>query len=78
MSSQPTFGVVPDHVMTLLEGMSLQKRQQVFDFVEFLDCKQMEDEGDKGVKESRILGLHAGQGWVSDDFDQPLSDELWL
>ena len=25
----------------------------------------------------RILGLHEGQGWVSDDFDDPLPDEFW-
>lgn len=25
----------------------------------------------------RIAGLHEGQGWVSDDFDDPLSDEFW-
>ncbi len=26
----------------------------------------------------RILGLHAGSTWVSDDFDDPLPDEFWL
>ena len=25
----------------------------------------------------RILGLHEGQGWMSDDFDAPLPDEFW-
>lgn len=25
----------------------------------------------------RVLGLHAGQIWVSDDFDAPLPDEFW-
>lgn len=25
----------------------------------------------------RIAGLHAGMGWVSDDFDAPLPDEFW-
>jgi prevent-host-death family protein len=25
----------------------------------------------------RIAGLHAGMGWISDDFDAPLSDEFW-
>lgn len=25
----------------------------------------------------RIAGLHAGMGWVSDDFDDPLPDEFW-
>ena len=26
---------------------------------------------------TRILGLHAGKTWVSDDFDDPLPDEFW-
>lgn len=26
----------------------------------------------------RIAGLHAGLGWVSDDFDNPLPDEFWV
>ncbi len=25
----------------------------------------------------RIAGLHEGQGWVSEDFDDPLPDEFW-
>lgn len=28
--------------------------------------------------EKRIAGLHAGQGWVSDDFTDELSDGFWL
>jgi len=26
----------------------------------------------------RILGLHAGQIWMSDDFNDELSDKFWL
>ena len=25
----------------------------------------------------RVVGLHAGMGWMSDDFDAPLPDEFW-
>jgi hypothetical protein len=31
-----------------------------------------------GVTEQRILNLHAGGAWVSDDFDDPLPDEFWF
>lgn len=31
-----------------------------------------------GTKKQRIAGLHAGMGWMSDDFDAPLPDEFWL
>ena len=26
----------------------------------------------------RVLGLHAGQTWIADDFDAPLPDSFWL
>ena len=29
-------------------------------------------------KQPRVLGLHEGKGWISEDFDKPLSDEFWL
>lgn len=29
------------------------------------------------AQKPRIAGLHAGMGWVSDDFDEPLPDEFW-
>jgi hypothetical protein len=29
-------------------------------------------------KQPRVLGLHQGKGWISEDFDKPLSDEFWL
>lgn len=25
----------------------------------------------------RIAGLHEGQGWISEDFNDPLPDEFW-
>lgn len=30
------------------------------------------------AKAPRVLGLHAGQVWVSPDFDDPLPDSFWL
>lgn len=26
----------------------------------------------------RIAGLHAGKGWIAEDFDAPLPDSFWL
>jgi prevent-host-death family protein len=26
----------------------------------------------------RVLGLHEGQGWISDDFNAPLPDSFWI
>ena len=44
-------------------------------------------EGDKPVARltpipspgrKRVMGLHRGVAWMSDDFDEPLPDEFWL
>jgi antitoxin (DNA-binding transcriptional repressor) of toxin-antitoxin stability system len=44
-------------------------------------------EGDKQVARlvpipspgrERVMGLHRGAAWMSDDFDEPLPDEFWL
>ena len=29
------------------------------------------------IKKKRILGLHDGETWTSDDFDEPLPEEIW-
>ena len=29
-------------------------------------------------RKKRVLGLHPGSIWTSDDFDEPLPDEFWL
>lgn len=29
-------------------------------------------------KKPRVLGLHAGMGWISDDFNDELPDEFWF
>lgn len=28
-------------------------------------------------EKQRVAGLHAGMGWMRDDFDVPLPDEFW-
>jgi antitoxin (DNA-binding transcriptional repressor) of toxin-antitoxin stability system len=27
---------------------------------------------------NRVMGLHRGVAWMSEDFDEPLPDEFWL
>jgi hypothetical protein len=29
-------------------------------------------------EQPRIAGLHEGQVWISDDFNEPLPDDFWL
>jgi hypothetical protein len=34
-------------------------------------------EPEAAVRPVRVLGLHAGQTWIGDDFDAPLPDSFW-
>ena len=46
-------------------------------FREMLD-RTLAQIGDMRPKKQRVLGLHAGQWWVADGFDDPLPDASWL
>lgn len=39
---------------------------------------QENDQPLPSIKAERVAGLHAGMAWVSDDFDEPLTNEFWL
>jgi Protein of unknown function (DUF2281) len=72
--------LIPEAVLAVLQALSPEQRQQVFDFAEFLAQRQ-EPAGDQSLKPAkspRIPGLHAGQVWMSEDFDAPLPDEFWF
>ncbi|MCB0164303.1 MAG: DUF2281 domain-containing protein [Anaerolineae bacterium] len=59
-------------------------------FIEFLQFKtghnmltpeeanQLKDHPTDEPLSPRVLGLHQGQGWISEDFNAPLPDEFWL
>jgi hypothetical protein len=60
-------------------------QQQVIDFVEFLIGKysthqEITNQTSLGTeaKSERMLGMHRGKIWISDDFDAPLPDQFWL
>lgn len=42
------------------------------------DMLMQKENGKSVLPKHRIAGLHAGMIWVSDDFDEPLTDEFWL
>lgn len=61
--------------LTRLQNLPAEQQQQVIDFVEFLTQKYS-NSPQQGT--GRVLGLHQGMGWVSDDFNTFLPDEFWL
>ena len=56
----------------VIENLPDNLQKEVLDFASFLYEKQPK------VKNSRVAGLHEGQVWMSDDFDDPLPDSFWL
>ena len=87
MTEAQTSLEIPENMSFALKILLPEQRQQVYDFVEFLLHKQQIANSQKqqqtdlvGLRQTtteRILGLHQGQGSISDDFAQPLPDELW-
>ncbi|MCF4965646.1 type II toxin-antitoxin system VapB family antitoxin [Nostoc sp. CMAA1605] len=61
-----------------VQTLAPEQQQQVLDFVEFLMQKYTQPEKTQETPQQRVLGLHEGQIWMSDDFNDPLPDEFWM
>lgn len=67
-------------VINKLQKLPLEKQQQILDFVNLLiqqHDEQLTKTEDRPSTQERIAGLHRGQIWISDDFNEPLSDDFW-
>lgn len=62
-----------EKIIQEMRGLSVEERKVLIQ--EIVDT--FTEPGTTRIKE-RIPGLHAGTTWVSDDFDVPLPDSLWL
>ncbi len=69
---------IVESIITKLQDISLEQQQQILDYVEFIAEKySVEQDNLKQSPKKRILGLHKGKMWISDDFNEPLPDEFW-
>jgi len=69
---------VKDEVSELAEMFSElepQARKTVIDLVKLLQPDKQDQSKSEG---KRIAGLHDGQGFISDDFNDELGDEFWF
>jgi hypothetical protein len=66
---------ITSELMTKLQTLPPQQQQQVLDFVEFLAQKYAQAQE---TPKKRIMGLHQGKIWMSDDFNNSLPDEVWM
>ena len=67
-----------ENLNEIFEELPVETLAEVVDFAEFLrEKKRLRQTGEMESKE-RIAGLHDGQGWISDDFNDELPDEFWF
>ncbi len=80
-----------DRTLNILEDLSRtsqkllpENQQLLLVFAEFLLERQAQSmpsstgsEAESSATPQRVLGLHQGMGWISDDFNDPLPDEFW-
>ena len=68
-----------------LQHLLPENQQLLLTFAEFLLERQMRSipentsvEAVSPPPQQRVLGLHQGMGWMSEDFNEPLPDAFWL
>ena len=62
-----------DDLLKVVDSLSPEQKRVLR---EHIDTETTQNEVD--LSKPRILGLHPGAIWMSDDFDDPLPDEFWL
>lgn len=65
-----------ESVLEKLKILPIEQQKQVSDFIDFLVNKYQTSKSER-IHKSRIMGLFAGKGWISEDFNDPLPDEFW-
>jgi Protein of unknown function (DUF2281) len=76
---------VVEELLGKLQMLIPENQQLLLVFAEFLLERQIQSmarntsvEVMPSPPKQRVLGLHQGMGWMSDDFNDPLPDEFWL
>jgi len=68
---------ITEVILSKVKELPIEKQQQILDFVEFISAKNTETKPTENKpKKKRIMGLHKGKGWMSDDFNDPLPPEI--
>lgn len=73
-----------EELSSKLQKLIPENQQLLLAFAEFLLERQTQsiqsstaNETEPSPMPQRVLGLHQGMGWMSDDFNDPLPDEFW-
>lgn len=64
----------PDLIAAKIRNLSVDRQQQVLDFVEFLAQKSILEQH----QAKRVPDIHRDKIQMSEDFNEPLGDCFWL
>lgn len=64
-----------DDLLKVVEKLSPEQKRILREHLEAEKATAVET---NSSAQPRILGLHPGAIWTSEDFDDPLPDEFWL
>lgn len=76
--------IVFNLIETEFQKLSLQKQKELLQTLisklgmtatEKVNAPPVQAQGNP--PQGRVIGLHEGKGWISDDFDDELPDEFW-
>ena len=67
-----------ENLAEVSDDLPVELLAEVIDFAEFLREKERRKQAETPPKTKRVFGLHQGQGWISDDFNDELGDEFWF
>ena len=62
-----------DDLLKAVDSLSPEQKRLLREHIDVV-----ENSAEIDTSKPRILGLHRGAIWTSDDFDDPLPDEFWL
>ena len=67
---------IAETLVAKLQFLSPEQQQTLLDFAEFLVQRHIQPEQAQQAQQ-RVLGLNQGEIWMSEDFNEPLPDEIW-
>ncbi|MFN9168638.1 MAG: DUF2281 domain-containing protein [Pseudanabaena sp.] len=68
--------ITVETIVNELNSMPEPLLAEVLSFIRAAKNKSIQPSQQIGFQ--RVAGLHEGQIWMSDDFNEPLPDEFWL
>ena len=67
-----------EKLQEIISDLSVESLAEITDFAEFLRERKHKNQAAAEPEKERVAGLHDGQGWISDDFNDEFPEEFWF